>query len=197
MTRQEIMDSFELDSGLVIRSPGKFEAESAWAPYFWDATDCCDELSYPDGTTIYVVMIDDADRAEWPEIDTNHVAALLEESDSGFVSCMLVNQEELDEQEADCDAENESADDNESDEDSDNDDNTLMACQDCLMYVANGDLPDYRDNLESDIQGHIGVPSGRLTCGDSDKDDEFSSSPCECCGSRLGGSRHQLVIMPE
>jgi hypothetical protein len=71
----------------------------------------------------------------------------------------------------------------------------LMACQDCLLYVANGDVPEDGRDIEADIQAEIGAPSGRLACGDSDKDDEFSWRPCECCGSPLGGSRHHLVLL--
>ena len=73
----------------------------------------------------------------------------------------------------------------------------LMACQDCLFYVANGDLPEDRDDdkFEADIQATVGYPSGMISCGDSDKDEEFSWSACECCGSTLGGSRHQLVCL--
>jgi hypothetical protein len=106
MDRNAIFASYEIDAGLIIQSPGKFEAESAWAPYFWETTldGTADELSYPDGGTLYVVSIDDADRAAWPEIGQDHVAAILEDSDSGFVSCSLVTQEELDAQEADCEA---------------------------------------------------------------------------------------------
>jgi hypothetical protein len=73
----------------------------------------------------------------------------------------------------------------------------LMACQDCLLYVANGDIPEDRDadEFEADIEATVGHPSGMISCGDSDLDDEFSWSACECCGSRLGGSRHQLVCL--
>ena len=69
----------------------------------------------------------------------------------------------------------------------------LMACTDCLLYVANGDEPEDRD-IENDIRTHPGVPSGYLSCGDSENDDEFSYARCECCGSKLGGSRHQLFL---
>jgi hypothetical protein len=87
--RAAIVADYEIDDSrfsLIIRSPGKFEAESAWAPYFWDQTmdGTADELSYPDGATLYVVQIDGTDRAAWPEIGTDIVAAVLEESDSGF-----------------------------------------------------------------------------------------------------------------
>ena len=72
---------------------------------------------------------------------------------------------------------------------------TLMACEDCLFYVANGDLPDGNPYFEDAIRAAIGVPSGWLCVGDSDADEEFSWAPCECCGSQLGGSRHQLVLL--
>lgn len=72
----------------------------------------------------------------------------------------------------------------------------LSACQDCLFYVANGDLPDDSRDLEADIQATVGEPSGRLVCGDDDSE-EFSWSACECCGSQLGGSRHTLRLLGE
>jgi hypothetical protein len=104
--RAAIFAAYEIDSGLVIQSPGKFEAESAWVPYFHESSmdGTADELSYPDGATLYVVEIDSSDRAAWPEIDSGIVAAVIDESDSGFVSCSLVTQEELDAQQADCDS---------------------------------------------------------------------------------------------
>jgi len=72
----------------------------------------------------------------------------------------------------------------------------LMACQDCLFLVANGDLPeDDSGELQAGIDANMGDDQRWLCCGDSDKDDEFSWSGCECCGSRLGGSRHQLVVV--
>lgn len=73
---------------------------------------------------------------------------------------------------------------------------TLMACADCLMLVANGDLPeDDNGELERGIANNLGDDTKWLCCGDSDADDEFSWSACECCGSKLGGSRHQLCIV--
>lgn len=77
----------------------------------------------------------------------------------------------------------------------------LMGCVDCLMYVANGDLPesdsDAGVSFEASIVATAGVASGLICCGDSELDEEFSWSACECCGSRLGGSRHQLIILGE
>jgi hypothetical protein len=72
---------------------------------------------------------------------------------------------------------------------------TMMACQDCLVFIANGDEPEDSDWCAELISAHIGRDSGFVCCGDSDQDDEFSWSPCECCGSQLGGSRHQLCVV--
>jgi hypothetical protein len=76
----------------------------------------------------------------------------------------------------------------------------LMACTDCLMLVANGDHPEEnteKQDAEMDraIEANLGDDQGYLCCGDSDKDEEFSWSACECCGSKLGGSRHHLVVV--
>jgi hypothetical protein len=116
--RAAILAAYDVDSHLVIRTPGKFEAESAWVPYFWESSldGTADELNYPDGATLYVVQMDSSDRAAWPEIDADIVAAVLEESESGFVSCSLNTQEEL-AQQAECDAaqESEASDDTDTD----------------------------------------------------------------------------------
>lgn len=76
----------------------------------------------------------------------------------------------------------------------------LMACQDCLMLVANGDFPEDNSErqdkqMQAGIDANMGDDQGYLCCGDSDKDDEFSWDACECCGSSLGGSRHHLVVV--
>lgn len=77
--------------------------------------------------------------------------------------------------------------------------NELMACIDCLLYVANGDLPeDDTGQLEEAIGEHLDLSVHQyLVCGDNDKDDEFSWRACECCGSTLGGSRHLLVLLED
>lgn len=72
----------------------------------------------------------------------------------------------------------------------------MMACQDCLLFIANGDLPEDNDHLVAEIEAHLSLKPGQyLVCGDSEKDDEFSWRACECCGSTLGGSRHHVVLL--
>jgi hypothetical protein len=62
--------------------------------------------------------------------------------------------------------------------------------------VANGELPDGRPELEREIAAHLELePLQHIVSGDFDADEEFSWTPCECCGSRLGGRRSQIVLM--
>jgi len=73
----------------------------------------------------------------------------------------------------------------------------LAACADCLLFVANGDAPeDDNGELAAAILANLGADDARnLCCGDTDQDDEFSWRACDCCGSTLGGSRHQLICL--
>ena len=73
----------------------------------------------------------------------------------------------------------------------------LMACVDCLLHVETGHAHEAERlgrDIEADIKQWLGVPSGHISGGDSNNDNPFSWARCECCGSRLGGSRHQLFV---
>jgi hypothetical protein len=70
----------------------------------------------------------------------------------------------------------------------------LWGCTDCLMYVANGELPDERPNLARAIAGQWGSDAGNIVCGNA-PDDEFSSHECDICGSRLAGARHSFAVL--
>ena len=72
----------------------------------------------------------------------------------------------------------------------------MMACTDCLMWVANGDEPEGDTEWNAYKIDAIWPPKQfDLACGDTENDHDFSWSPCECCGSRLGGSRHELIAL--
>jgi hypothetical protein len=64
----------------------------------------------------------------------------------------------------------------------------VFVCVDCGFYLANGEVenpdPGWSPTL-LDRRWH----GWQLVNGDSDKDHEFSWSPCEGCGSTLGGAR--------
>lgn len=79
-------------------------------------------------------------------------------------------------------------------------------CQDCLMFIANGDLSglDYAlskedaDEKEQAIKEGIELEAnagGYYAAGDSERDHEFSRWPCDCCGEMLAGSRHHAVVI--
>jgi hypothetical protein len=85
-------------------------------------------------------------------------------------------------------------------------DDDFMVCTDCLMIIANDDASGLDYSLgeeeaevrEQEIRGaitEIQREEGQIAVGDSDRDDEFSPSPCACCGTRLAGARHHCVIL--
>ncbi|WP_445000250.1 hypothetical protein [Halomonas mongoliensis] len=85
-------------------------------------------------------------------------------------------------------------------------DDDFMVCTDCLMIIANDDASGLDYSLgeeEAEVREHeileaiaeIQREEGQIAVGDSGKDDEFSSSPCACCGTRLAGARHHCVLL--
>jgi len=85
-------------------------------------------------------------------------------------------------------------------------DDDFMVCTDCLMIIANDDASglDYSlgeaeaEAREQEIReaiAEIQREEGQIAVGDSGRDDEYTSSPCPCCGTRLAGARHHCVIL--
>jgi len=80
-------------------------------------------------------------------------------------------------------------------------DDEFMVCVDCLMVIANGDYsglaidPSTEDQRTKEINDGLDSVEGYVACGDSDKDHDFSSRSCDCCGSHLAGSRHHCVVL--
>lgn len=98
-TRDELLEQYELNEAGLIRSPGKFEGEPIYVPYFWDKglEGCADYDSGP----VFGFEVDTSDLELFPELEGITVIAL-EESDSGFVCCN-VEYESIAELESDCD----------------------------------------------------------------------------------------------
>lgn len=70
----------------------------------------------------------------------------------------------------------------------------LKVCTDCLFFIANGDLPENENDaarvvagVESFAPGYV-APTG-------EGEGSFSWRPCECCGCKLGGDRHDAVVL--
>lgn len=87
MTRQDILDHYKVDSHGVIRSPGKFEGEMLYIPYFWEVgldglAD--DDIEVGNDNVEWIFEITDDDRAMFPELGKTTVLKLWE-SDQGFV----------------------------------------------------------------------------------------------------------------
>jgi hypothetical protein len=82
MTRRDILDQYKVDDRGIIRSPGKFEGEMLYVPYFWDAflNGCADR---DDGKVLgFDVTVDD--KKEFPELKRRRTVKILEDS-NGFV----------------------------------------------------------------------------------------------------------------
>jgi hypothetical protein len=70
-------------------------------------------------------------------------------------------------------------------------DTEISICTDCAMLAANGELAEVSDCEPLGlVDGYVAV-----TCSGGDCDEHFSWSPCEGCGSRLGGYRHSAVVL--
>ena len=63
-------------------------------------------------------------------------------------------------------------------------------CQDCIMFIANGDEP--IDNPDG-----WSPPKGEWLSGDSDSEcnSEFSRAECDACGTTMAGSRHHAILI--
>lgn len=88
-SRERMLQEFDVypENPVVIREPGKFEAEAIWVPYFWELSmhgGGDEEVISPEGT--YVIMeIRPEDLAQFPELRGSK-SIMLKESEQGFVS---------------------------------------------------------------------------------------------------------------
>jgi hypothetical protein len=73
----------------------------------------------------------------------------------------------------------------------------LYVCTDCVFYIANGDLPEDDTNAWSPDNFDARWRDYNVCCGDSEKDNEFSWSRCDGCGSKLGGARFHCVALQD
>lgn len=71
----------------------------------------------------------------------------------------------------------------------------LEGCTDCVMYLANGDVPE-DDNGWSPEAVEASWPSATYhlcAAGDENSEEYFSWRACDVCGSRLGGNRYPVA----
>jgi hypothetical protein len=84
MTRQDILNEYKVNEQGIIQSPGKFEGEMLYVPYFWDAY--LNGMADDDDGNVLTFIVDSGDKNEFPEL-ANITKIHLEESDNGFVYC--------------------------------------------------------------------------------------------------------------
>lgn len=89
MTREEILKMYKVENG-IIKSPGKFEGEMVYAPYFYDLIMEGDGEIQEDGSS-FVDFIEE-DYKEFPELVGNDIA-YINEDDNGFVWCEISKRE--------------------------------------------------------------------------------------------------------
>jgi hypothetical protein len=95
MTREDIFTAYTVDANKIIRTPGKFEGEPIYAPYFWD---CALQGMYAEDVNgVFFMPLDESDHAMFPELYLNTwdgvndptnkpvYGIALEESEQGFV----------------------------------------------------------------------------------------------------------------
>lgn len=78
----------------------------------------------------------------------------------------------------------------------------IWVCEDCLMPMVYGDFSglDYYysgaecDEREAAVRAGMDRLSGAVMV---DGEQEFSTSPCDCCTSTLHGKRHEFVRLGE
>lgn len=80
-----------------------------------------------------------------------------------------------------------------------------LVCIDCILFIANGDLPEDEEDcaritFEFDryaaegIEWRVGAETKKEA---DDSCEEFSVAECDCCGSSLGGARHPAHFLTQ
>lgn len=82
VTRESILRDYEVNERGIIYSPGKFEGEMIYVPYYWDAL--LNGMADSDEDGVARFRVTEEDRTEFPELADVSAVALTEGS-NGFV----------------------------------------------------------------------------------------------------------------
>jgi len=85
MDRQYILSTFKIDQEGIIRSPGRFEGERLYVPYFWDAY--LQGLADRDDGKIFGFDITEQDRREFPELKGKRAITFYQRDDGFIIEC--------------------------------------------------------------------------------------------------------------
>jgi len=83
------MKEFDVNEQGIIQSPGKFEGEMLYVPYFWDTMmeGNGEDLYFSDGALVSIIGVEDKDREMFPELGSATQIAI-ETTDQGFVNAI-------------------------------------------------------------------------------------------------------------
>jgi hypothetical protein len=81
MTRETIERDYEVQDGRIV-SPGKFEGEMVYAPFFYEVA-CCGCADFDEGAR-FGFTVSEEDRREFPELE-GRVEIWFYEREDGFV----------------------------------------------------------------------------------------------------------------
>ena len=83
MNRQDISKNYDVSDSGRIKSPGKFEGEMLYIPYFYDIS--LNGFFNPNRNEIFSIPIEKEDREQFPEIPKHKRRIRFYERDDGFV----------------------------------------------------------------------------------------------------------------
>lgn len=88
MTRQEIIRRFDIDENGRIVSPGKYEREMIYTPYFYRLSldGSYDDWDIDEDTAFFYFNVTEEDIAQFPELKDAKEVTLWEDN-NGFVYC--------------------------------------------------------------------------------------------------------------
>lgn len=82
----------------------------------------------------------------------------------------------------------------------------INVCADCLTVRESDDLssfdyaysePEAATRIEECTAGWAALDAQGRVFIDNHEDDEFGWEPCDCCGSRFGGTRTRYALFPD
>lgn len=71
----------------------------------------------------------------------------------------------------------------------------LMVCEDCYLAAAGYTAEELGYTPEVEPLSRVEQPFLSVVPHDEEKDEDFSASPCEGCGSTLAGARHSVAVL--
>lgn len=76
----------------------------------------------------------------------------------------------------------------------------IWVCSECMIWLVNGDVSGVEDAARVEA-----IQAGERALGEhivsnfseGEGEDEFSTAPCECCGTSLHGARYRMAQLGE